>query len=237
MALNLIHSAGIPREYLDALDRLLPDLKRTPLEASKDVYDSISSHPDIFIFSLDRKTFVVSAGAPEGVAQSLKRSGAAVIISESIPHGKYPYTAPLNAVRVGRFIIHNSKYTDGTIKALAEERGLEIVSVNQGYARCSTIPVSDTALITCDPGISKAAASAGLDVQLISQGSVILTGEKHGFIGGATGVLPDGRVVFLGDIFRLPDHGAILSFIASHGAGYLRIEDLDLFDAGSLIFF
>ena len=237
MAINLIHSDGIPPEYLQGLDRLLPGLARTALAASKDVYDSISSHPDISIFDFDHKIFVVSPQAPADAVRALKGTGARVITSGSTPHGKYPDTAPLNAVRVGKFVIHNTLHTDRAIKALVEEFGLELIFVNQGYSRCSTIPVGERAIITCDAGISKAASTAGLEVELISQGSILLEGQRHGFIGGASGVLPDGRIVFLGDVRKHPDHEAILSFIGGHGAGYLHIEGLDLFDAGSLIFF
>ncbi|HPM42252.1 MAG TPA: hypothetical protein PLV52_00245 [Candidatus Omnitrophota bacterium] len=278
MPVNLIHSALIPDEYIKGLENLFPGLSRYPLPVSKDVYDSISSHPDIFIFTLhpvppyggtgriprppqagshdkrnseakdattvsprsftlDQRTFVLSGQVPTDLAQALTKSGARVIKSLSSPRGKYPDTSPLNAVRVGRFLIHNTDHTDQAIKALCVENGLEFVHVGQGYARCSVVPVGANAIITCDPGIFKAVSSAGLAVKLISGGNIRLPGERYGFIGGASGVLPGGRLVFLGDITRHPDYGAMSAFMYEHGVEYLHIKGLDLFDAGSLIFF
>ena len=123
------------------------------------------------------------------------------------------------------------------IKDLALEWDMELVHVNQGYARCSVIPVRDKALITCDPGIAKAAIGLGLDVKLIYSGNLLLLGQKYGFIGGSSGITPDGAVVFLGDISEHPDCEGMISFLTKYDVGYVHLKGLPLLDAGSLIFF
>lgn len=157
-------------------------------------------------------------------------------MSQAAPHGNYPGTALLNAARVGRYIFCNPKYIDKVILDAAGQMGFELVKVNQGYARCSTIPVGKSALITCDAGIAKEARENGLDAELISPGNIALPGEKYGFIGGSSGIMPDGRIVFLGDISRHPDYPLISSFLDERGVGYIYLKGLPLFDAGTFIF-
>ena len=234
---RLIHSSEIPQAYLDGLDRLIPGLMRIALSPARDLYASIAAHPDIRMCCIDERTCVVAPSAPEDVVRFMVRGGIRVIMSESIPHGAYPDTAVLNAVRVGTYLFHNTKHTDKALRDLARERGIQPIFVNQGYARCSVIPVGETALITCDRGIAKRASAQQLDVKLVSTETVLLPGEEHGFIGGASGIAPDGRIVFLGDVREHPDFAGISLFLDKHDIAYTYLENLPLFDAGSLIFF
>ena len=232
----LIYSKKIPENYLDELVEFLPGLNRIAIPQSQDVYDSISSHPDIFLFILDAKTIVYSRDLSRDTIDALKESGIKLIRSMSIPRGTYPDTAPLNALRIGNFIFHNLEHTDAAITTAAKKIGLKMVHTNQGYSRCSSIPVKENALITSDQGIKDAARNVKLDVEIISPGNVELPGQKYGFIGGTTGVLPDSRILFLGDITLHPDFPRIDNFLKKHSVKYIYIPNLPLFDAGSLLF-
>jgi len=234
--LYLFHSAGVPEPYIKGLEKIFPGLKRIALTPSGNVYESISSHPDIFIFSLDCESFVFSRSLDKNIVGGLKKTGARFFESVSIPRGLYPDTAPINAVRVGDFVFHNLKITDASIKRLAHERALGLVHVNQGYARCSVIPVGDKALITSDEMIAKEARKKGLEAELVSCEGVTLPGEKRGFIGGAAGLTPDGTVIFLGDVERHPDFTKIENFLKKYKTPYRYLANLDLFDAGGLFF-
>jgi len=231
-----IYSKTIPGNYLEELVEFFPGLNRIAIPQSQNVYNSISSHPDIFMFALDAKTIVYSRDLSRDITDALKQSRIKLIRSMSIPLGTYPDTASLNALRIGNFIFHNLKHTDAAIKTEAKRRGLRMVHTNQGYSRCSSIPVKKNALITSDQSIKEAARSVKLDVEIISSGNVELPGHDYGFIGGTTGVLPDGRIVFLGDITRHPDFSRIDNFLKKHAVRYIYIPNLPLLDAGSLIF-
>jgi hypothetical protein len=236
MIKSIIHSLDLPEPYLRVLSVAFPEASLIPIPRSTDVYPSIASHPDIFIFTPDRKHFVVPDSLPDSIVHAISAAGFRVILSHAVPKGEYPGTCVLNAVRVGKYIFHNIKYTDLSIKCLASELGLELVHVNQGYARCSVIPVGQDSLITCDPGIDKAARAKGLDSKLVATDKLLLLGQKHGFIGGASGNTPDGKIVFLGDISGHPDSEDILPFLAKYGIKYVSFQELPLFDAGSIIF-
>ena len=231
----LIHSIDIPEIYIRAIDKLFPGIIRVAVPRSEDVYASIASHPDIFIFALDYSTIVSSPALYEELAAALSNTGINIIRSQSIPSGNYPQTCPLNAARIGTYVLHNPRYTDPVIRDLVRKSGLELVRVEQGYTRCSVIPVGQNSLITCDEGIARTADGLGLDVQLVSAGNVSLPGEKYGFIGGAAGVTPDGKILFLGDIRQHPDYAEIDRFLSDRGIGYNYLADLPLLDSGSLI--
>ena len=200
----LVISENIPKQYIEKLHSLLPGSVYIQLSASNNTYFSIASHPDIFMCDIGNNTLIVAPSLPKPVIDHVRAAGRDVVYAEASPAGTYPGTAMLNAVRVGKHLIHNLQSTDGGIKRFADKAGLKFIDVAQGYARCSVIPITDTALITCDAGIAKETRKAGLDTLLISPGRIILPGEQYGFIGGASGILPDGRILFLGDITKHP---------------------------------
>jgi hypothetical protein len=207
-----------------------------PLDEIDTVYPSIASHPDIFFFQIDSGAMICSPLISAKLLSEISDCNIRVIYSQKDPRGDYPDTAKLNCARIGRFIFHNSAITDEAIKKAAEEQELTLVHCSQGYARCSTIPVRDGAIITSDAGIARSAIKVEVDTLLISPGNCVLPGERSGFIGGATGILPDSTIVFLGDISKHPDFMAIDNFLQKHGVGYIDLKALPLYDAGSLIF-
>ena len=93
-----------------------------------------------------------------------------------------------NAAPVGRFIFGREDSMSRHILQVSAGKGMRIVDVRQGYARCSTVIVGDSAIITQDRGIAGRARECGIDVLLVRPGHVRLDGYDTGFIGGASGV-------------------------------------------------
>ena len=234
--MNLIHSCDIPGSYIDGLERIFPGIRRIAIPRARDIYASIASHPDIFLFRPDPGTLIYSPSLPPGIVEAIRSTGVRLVPSYSTPEGEYPKTAVLNAVRIGDRVLHKADITDRSIKDFAAGNGLQAVNIPQGYASCSIVPVGNDAIITPDNGIAGAVSGSGLDVLLIFPGYVELPGEKYGFIGGAKGVLDDGTIIFLGDIRLHPDHGAITGFLTKYGIAHKYIPGLPLFDAGGLFF-
>lgn len=226
-----IYDKRLPQEYKEAINAKIPSLVWQSLSISnkKQVYESILYHPDIYLFQLTRDTFVCAPC----IANQLQNIN--LIKGLDDPHSKYPYSARFNAVRIGDFIFHNLKYADPVIIDAAKKMGLKPVNVPQGYARCSVVPVRNNAIITQDNGIAKIAKGLGLGVLLISGGHVLLPGEKYGFLGGATGILPDGIIIFIGNLDLHPDSKEIKKFLKKHKTEYISLENLPLYDAGTII--
>ena len=114
-------------------------------------------------------------------------------------------------------------------------KNLKRIKVRQGYTKCSTLCLSDSAYITDDDGIYRALKQNGFDCLKISKGIVALEGYNYGFIGGASVNLSDGRVLFFGDIPDKEEKGRVCSFLSVHNIQPLFIPGKQLTDLGSAL--
>lgn len=188
-----------------------------------------SYHADLSLCILG-KTIVCAPSAYEFLK---KISCYTVIKGDSEPCEPYPNDILYNAAVVGKFIFCRADKTDKILLETAEKCGYRIVNVNQGYAGCSTLPVTESALITSDSGIYSAALKVGIDALSVSNDGVLLDGYPHGFIGG-TGGLFENKLVFCGDISAHRDFEKIKIFCEKHSVEiYFTPEPL--YDFGSLL--
>ncbi len=144
-----------------------------------------------------------------------KIDGFNIIKGESEPQDPYPHDVLYNAAVVGKHIFCNLTATDSVLIEVAKKKGFNLINVKQGYARCSTLPVTDSALITSDNGIYSASLKLGFDTLLVSNEDVLLDGYPYGFIGGTGGILKN-KMVFCGDITRHRDFEKIKEFCGKY---------------------
>ena len=147
---------------------------------------------------------------------------------------EYPKDIPFNAACTGKYFIHNLKYTAPVLLKRADELGLTVVNVKQGYAKCSTVIVDEESIITYDRGLGKACSDAGMNVLMVAPGHVLLPGYDTGFIGGASGRIGD-NVIFNGDLSAHPDSDPITRFIEARGLKVRWFPEWPLTDIGSII--
>lgn len=184
------------------------------------VADPLSDHPDMFMCRL-------------GVSEDSEIFS--YFRQNSLTLGdSYPLDITLNAACTGRYFIHNLQHTAPALLSRAEELGMTLINVRQGYAKCSTVIVDEDSVITYDRGIAEPCRAAGLDVLTVSPGHVILPGYDTGFIGGTSGRIGD-TVVFNGDLASHPDHHAIVRFIEARGLKVKWFGGWPLTDIGSII--
>ena len=152
-----------------------------------------------------------------------------VLISKSTPRETYPNDVVFNGAFVGETLIA-SKYICDEISSNSKK----IITVKQGYAKCSCA-VAKNSVITADDGIAEKLKINGIDHLKIDCGYVSLRGFSCGFIGGASGT--DGEhVYFCGSIDRHPDGEAIKAFCACHGRPAVSLSDEPLYDVGTMFF-
>lgn len=147
----------------------------------------------------------------------------------------YPDDVKLNGVPLGRYFLCNEKTVSPFILSEMKRTGKTILSVPQGYTKCSVVPVTEESLITDDPSIYAVCRSHGLDVLQIGKGSVRLPGFPYGFIGGASGRLSDSQIAFHGNPALHPDYEKIVRFTEKHGMRVVSLTDDFLLDIGSIL--
>lgn len=203
------------------------------IEASYNVYKSISGHPDIFMCS-GGSTVIVAPSFSSDIIDDLKKMGYTVLHGNSDPGLRYPETAIYNAVITERYLIHNMKITEDTIKNTFRDR--KLIHVSQGYTRCNLLPLNEDHFITSDHGIERALLDENLSVLYVDPQHVVLKGQKHGFFPGCCGVY-NNKVVINGSLSFHPHKSEITDYIKSVGMSCIELFTGKLTDTGSLFFF
>lgn len=204
----------------ERLERYLTGRGKTvvKIKAQNNVYDAISTHPDIYMCKITDKD-----------GQRLIRA------CSGEPGFLYPDCISFNALCLDRYFVHNLKYTDERLMNAAKAAGKIMVNVHQGYTKCAVAVVNGSAVITSDNGIASVLEKLGdVSVLRVKPGFVLLPGFDYGFIGGASGRVDD-ELVFSGNLSEHPDFEAIRDFTELHGVKLKYFPEYPLEDIGSII--
>lgn len=157
-------------------------------------------------------------------------------ITETIkkPRNEYPYDILCNSLVVGNRLFSNLKYTDVSILEYAAAVGIKAINVKQGYAACSTCVLNDSSIVTADTSIAAAAAGEGLNVLKITPGYIDLPGYDYGFIGGCSGNLGNGTILFTGSLDKHPDGNRIRVFANENNCSIIELTKNNLIDIGGI---
>ena len=188
-------------------------------------------HADLQCFAPDEHTLVVTPSLYEYYKACLKDTGITVLSGKTESDGHYPSRIAYNVARVGNTAFCLEKALDPVIREELEKRNIFICNVSQGYASCSVVGIADTALITSDVSIAKAAESRGFDCLTVSPKHILLPGFDHGLIGGCVSHLRFGFFAVSGS--ELPN--SFLAFFEKYKATLLKRSG-QLFDFGGSIF-
>lgn len=194
------------------------------------LYDAVSGHPDMVIHHLSGNKFIVS---PENAEYFKSIPGIELIIGKSVLKSTYPQDIAYNAARVGKFLIHNFKYTDKSI--LENTKELIKINVKQGYSKCSVCVISENAIITSDIGIAKKCDGYGIDVLLIDDSDILLKGVSHGFFGGSSGLLSPEILAVNGNIKYHKNHKEITEFCNKYNVKIISLHSGKIEDIGSIM--
>lgn len=227
----------IPHEAVKALqERGFSILKLPPHPA---LPTPIASHPDMLVFFAPDAIFCTEsyASIAKKELQTLSAACNKPIRTILQKYGdRYPHDILLNAAPIGKrlFCLRGHTATE-----LTEHPDFKICSVRQGYAKCSTVPVGEHALITEDPSIAAVAESEGLEVLRVAQNAVRLEGYSTGFLGGASSFSPYrglSELFFCGSLDSHIDAKRISTFAAEHGFESVSLASFPLTDVGTMFF-
>lgn len=222
-------------------ERYIPKLKNGLLRSgfspigipdNPSVDDRLAGHADLSIFKVnDHQQIVAEFLIANELFVNQLTNDYEIIPAKRKQSAKYPNDATLCGCIVGDWIIHNCDITDPEIIRCCRKKFL---NVRQGYANCMICEVNEQTIISSDAGIAKAAEAAGLEVLIISPGSITLEGFDTGFIGGASFTYRD-TVFFTGSIIKHPDYERIINLISSKGKKAVYLSTEPVFDIGGAV--
>ena len=193
----------------------------------------IAFHTDLYFMKFSEEIIVAAPEMRTTIEKNPIFENYTVLFGES-PSSPYPSDVKYNAFTVGNRLFCNTKHTDPIILETARAKNYEIIHINQGYAKCSAIPLSNETVITSDIGICKKAREHGIDALLVGNDGVLLDGFPNGFIGGTCAV-SESEIFFSGNIDAHPNGEQIRAFAKKHGKKVSHIPTLPLYDFGSPI--
>lgn len=199
------------------------------------LYPAISFHPDAVFHHLGERTIVYAPGAAKSVLDALLDRGFILVKGEKELNPTYPGSIYYNAARVGNLVFHNTKYTDRVLKENFFKMDVELVHVNQGYAKCAISVVDENTIITMDLGIARAAEKKGVDVLAIEEDAILLPDFNNGFIGGCSGLVDKVKWAVAGDIRKLRSYKKIEEFLRRKGVEIVCLSEDSVVDIGTII--
>ncbi|MEE1218916.1 MAG: hypothetical protein U0L20_03225 [Ruminococcus sp.] len=190
-------------------------------------------HADMQILKINNDIFVLNEA--QYLINCIKSYGN-INICKNKAGEKYPENVLLNFLYLNNRLYGKETALDPILREYCKNNHIQVVNINQGYSRCSTLVINDYAVITADLSIAKAMKNYGVDVLVISSGNIVLEGYDYGFIGGASGKLNDESVIFFGNIKKHPDYTAIKAFLYKHKSDMIiACEDMPLTDIGGIV--
>ena len=204
-----------------------PEIKALP--------EGLRRHADLGICMVDETAAVCAPETYDYYFDLLKVYNIRVIRGEKKLGGTYPDDSAYNACVVGDKCFVNEKICDPCLYRILKRKGYDIINVNQGYTKCSICPVNKNTIITADIGIYSKAASHGVEVLLIENDGIKLSGYKNGFFGGATGMISSDKLAVNGELKFIKDGEKIEKFLKSKGVMPISLKKGKICDIGSII--
>lgn len=200
------------------------------------VYPAINGHPDIQLNILKNNSdnkLIVHKNMDNNFKDFLHHNNIKYIVSKNTLSNTYPGDIFLNALIGSTHFIHNTKYTDENL--LQSQDSKTIISVSQGYSKCSILPVREKALITSDKGIFNILKNYNFDILLVPPGDILLPCLNYGFIGGVGGMISNNKMAFFGDLSYYQYGKEVKDFLFKYDVESISLKEGKLIDRGSLL--
>ena len=201
----------------------------------KNTLDAVSTHPDMQICKLDKKTFVCEPTLYDYYTESFKDYEIEIIKGKTKISSTYPRDISYNVVITDNFMMHNTRYTDENINRYIVSTGVSIYNVKQGYTKCASCVIDNNAIITSDVGIHRVCLQNDIDSLLVEKDIIKLGERNDGFLGGCCGMIDYKKLLFCGNISVHKSYPEILKFASKYDVSIISSSDEMLTDIGSLI--
>ena len=218
---------------INSLKKLNYDVIKIPKD--NNLYEAINGHTDIQLNILNKHTLIVNKNINLSFKQLLETKNINFIESESTLSSKYPNNISLNAYITENYLVHNLKFTDKKILEYCKNK--KSINVNQGYTKCSILPLREKAIITNDTGIYNTLKNENFDILLLPFGDIELSGFNYGFIGGVGGMISSDSMAFFGSLDNYAFGNEVKKFLYKYDIKPIYLNNTKLIDRGSLLVF
>ena len=196
---------------------------------------SMRRHADLGIVIISKKKAVCPPESYAYYRNVLSPFGFEIIEGKTSLGRHYPDDSAYNVGIVGKKCFLNKKICDEKLYEALVLLGYELIEVKQGYTKCSICPINENSFITGDVSIANAGRNAGMEVLLITNDNISLSGFSNGFFGGSTGMGSRNELLINGNIDTLPDRDAIKEFLAEKNIQLKNLTEGEVTDIGSII--
>lgn len=219
-----------PQEVKDKLARYVGDV----FEFSSDniTYNSISGHPDIFMFQ-DSKKLIVAPNAPEELLGFLDKNKVNYSLGIEPVGDTLDESVLYNCLCTSEYFFCKKEKPDITIQDYSAKK--QLINLPQAYVRCSLFCIGDNKMITSDLGIAKVLENNEIEYFYFAPTQINIVDHKNGFIGGTMGGMDD-NVFFLGDVFKHKDGKALYDYITASEKNVVCLGKDYLYDGGGIFF-
>lgn len=219
-----------PREAIENLKKHADVVFQ--FESAGITFNSISGHPDIFIYQ-DESNLIVAPNSPLSLLEFLDTHKVKYVFGENKVQENFENSVGYNCISTSDYFFHKTGSTDPEIIKL--NRGKEIINLPQAYTRCSLTHLGNNKYITSDKGIEKKLLEKGLDCFYFSPEQISIIDHKHGFFGGTNGSYSN-KIFFIGSI-DLHRYGfALRSYIENLEIEIVSLSTNFLYDGGGILF-
>lgn len=219
-----------PKEAIATLRKYVEDVFQ--FESTGITYNSISGHPDIFIYQ-DESNLVIAPNSPLSFLEFLDTHKVKFIFGKKKVGNNFKNSVAYNCLSTEYYFFHQSGTTDPVIIKFNQEK--EFINLPQAYTRCSLTHLGNNKYITSDKGIEKKLLEKGLNCFYFSPEQISIMDHKHGFLGGTNGTYK-GKIFFIGNIDLHRDGFAIRNYIENLGMEIVSLTNTLLYDGGGILF-
>ncbi|CAM2076987.1 MAG: hypothetical protein IJ086_15450 [Clostridium sp.] len=218
---------------INSLKKLNYDVIKIPKD--NNLYEAINGHTDIQLNILNKNTLIINKNINLSFKELLKTKNINFIESDSTLSSKYPSNISLNAYITDNYLVHNLKFTDKKILEYCKNK--KTINVNQGYTKCSILPLREKVIITNDTGIYNTLKNENFDILLLPFGDIELSGFNYGFIGGVGGIISNDSMAFFGSLDNYAFGNEVKKFLYKYDIKPIYLSNTKLIDRGSLLVF
>jgi len=194
-------------------------------------YNSISGHPDIFMFQ-DANELIIAPNSPKELINFLDEKSVNYSLGNK-PVGKSLDNSVLyNCLSTEKYFFCKEGKPDAAIQKRYSNK--QLINIPQSYTRCSMFTIENK-IITSDKGIVKVLESNNLEYFYFAPSEITIKDHKNGFIGGTMGAT-ENNIYFLGNLLKHNDGKALHKFISTMGKEVICLGNDYLYDGGGIFF-